>query len=203
VSFDCKKVSFLVIVGHRGRQNNTFTHAGEYGNRHASTIDGQDVTMAPPQDRDVAMVFENYALYPATFGARQPGLPLRSPRFRSSEMTSMSAFRKSPNCFPSLCCWIRLPRQLSQGSAARLLGRGPGARSKSFPVDEPISHLDAKLRNSMRRALKRMPRSLAQPRFMSHMTTWRAIAGDRVWFFSMAKCCSSTRTKPFYNHPQR
>ena len=85
VSFDAKNGEFVVIVGPSGAGKSTTLNciAGvEYPEMGTILIDDQDVTLMPPQDRDVAMVFENYALYPQMKVRDNLAFPLRSPKYR-------------------------------------------------------------------------------------------------------------------------
>ena len=206
VSFDCKNGEFLVIVGPSGAGKTTTLNciAGvEYPEIGTVYIDGQDVTMAPPQDRDVAMVFENYALYPQLSVRDNLAFPLRSPRFRRSENDVHERVQEVSELLSIDMLLDRLPRQLSQGQRQRVsLGRALVRDPKVFLFDEPISHLDAKLRNSMRRELKRMRASLAQTTvYVTHDYLEALSLGDRVVVLFNGEVLQFDQTQIIYNHP--
>ena len=112
VSFEAKNGEFVVIVGPSGAGKSTTLNciAGmEFPEKGTILIDGQDVTMTPPQDRDVAMVFENYALYPQMNVKDNLAFPLRSPKYKKDESEIESGSSVSPNCWGLICFWIACP----------------------------------------------------------------------------------------------
>ena len=126
-------------------------------------IGGRDVTALEPGDRDVAMAFETYALYPHLSVYENLAFPLRSPR---------SAGRYTPQSLDERVQAIarlleidelleRAPTQLSGGQKQRVaLGRAMVREPAVFLLDEPIAHLDAKLRNRMHAELRRIQKQL-------------------------------------------
>lgn len=206
VSFNCKNGEFLVIVGPSGAGKTTTLNciAGvEYPEIGTIYLDGQDVTMAPPQDRDVAMVFETYALYPQFSVRDNLAFPLRSPRSRHSESDIQERVQRVSELLSIDMLLERLPRQLSQGQRQRVsLGRALVRDPKIFLFDEPISHLDAKLRNSMRRELKRMRASLSQTTvYVTHDYLEALSLGDRVVVLFQGEVLQFDQTQMVYNRP--
>jgi ABC-type sugar transport system ATPase subunit len=131
-------------------------------------IDGRDVTHLPPAERDIAMVFQSYALYPhmtvfenMAFGLRIKHLPEQEIR-RRVEATADSLGLK-----PYL---ERRPKALSGGQKQRVaIGRAVVRQPKVFLFDEPLSNLDAKLRGDMRREIARIHReSTATAMYVTH-----------------------------------
>jgi len=131
-------------------------------------IDGRDVTHLPPAERDIAMVFQSYALYPhmtvfenMAFGLRIKHLPEAEIR-RRVEATADSLGLK-----PYL---ERRPKALSGGQRQRVaIGRAVVRQPKVFLFDEPLSNLDAKLRGDMRREIARIHReSNATAMYVTH-----------------------------------
>ena len=131
-------------------------------------LDGRDVTDADPADRDIAMVFQNYALYPHMTRLRQYGLRAAHPpsaqhrhRQRVDEAAAMLGLTELLG---------RKPRQLSGGQRQRVaMGRAIVREPKVFLFDEPLSNLDAKLRVQMRVEIG-LHADWAQPVSMSRMT---------------------------------
>ena len=123
-------------------------------------LDGKDMTSAAPKDRDIAMVFQSYALYPhvsvrdnLSFGLKLRGSDKATIQQRVSEVSEMLGLT------PLL---DRLPRELSGGQRQRVaMGRAIARRPKLFLFDEPLSNLDAKLRNRVRVEIKALHRKLA------------------------------------------
>ena len=185
VSFEAKNGEFVVIVGPSGAGKTTTLNciAGvEFPNRGTVLIDGEDVTLALPQERDVAMVFETYALYPQMKVKENLAFPLRSPKYKTDEEEIEKRIARVSKLLAIDMLLDRLPRQLSQGQRQRVsLGRALVREPKLYLFDEPISHLDAKLRNAMRRELKRIRASLAQTTiYVTHDYLEALSLADRV-----------------------
>jgi multiple sugar transport system ATP-binding protein len=206
VSFECKEGEFVVIVGPSGAGKTTTLNcvAGiEYPERGSVYIDGQDVTMASPQDRNVALVFENYALYPQFSVRDNLAFPLRSPRSQLSRSEIEERVSRVASTLGIDMLLERLPRQLSQGQRQRVsFGRALVRDPKLFLFDEPISHLDAKLRNAMRRELKRMRSSLKQTSlYVTHDYLEALSLADRVVVLFKGEVLQFDATRQVYNHP--
>jgi multiple sugar transport system ATP-binding protein len=143
---------FMVLVGPSGSGKTTALRmlAGlEEVDAGGIWIGGRDVTYVPPKDRDVAMVFQNYALYPYLTVAQNIGFPLklaRVPRKLRDARVKEVARRLG------LADYLdRKPSQLSGGQRQRVaMGRAIVRKPSVFLMDEPLSNLDAKLRVQMR-----------------------------------------------------
>jgi ABC-type sugar transport system ATPase subunit len=143
-------------------------------------VDGADVTYADPRERDMAMVFQNYALYPSKtvrgnleFPLRMRGVPPADRTRQVDEMANL--LRLSP-------LLDNYPRQLSGGQQQRVaLGRALIRRPKLFLMDEPLSNLDAKLRLQMRTEIKRLHRELpVTTMYVTHDQSEAMALSDRV-----------------------
>ena len=131
-------------------------------------IDGQDVTEQEPGTRDIAMVFQNYALYPHMTVFKNIAYGLKNRKINKSEIN-----RRVKEVAETLQIeeyLDRKPSQLSGGQRQRVaMGRAIARNPKVFLFDEPLSNLDAKLRNKMRVELKRLHNSLkATSIFVTH-----------------------------------
>ena len=144
-------------------------------------IDGRDVTNLPPAERDIAMVFQSYALYPhmTVFENMAFGLRIRSrspgfARFAGSRHLGEAEIRRRVVAVADslgLTAYLeRLPKALSGGQRQRVaIGRAVVRQPKVFLFDEPLSNLDAKLRGDMRREIARIhQRSDATAMYVTH-----------------------------------
>ncbi len=126
-------------------------------------IGGRDATPLEPADRDVAMAFESYALYPHLSVYENLAFPLRSPRAagRYTPQARDERVRAIARMLEIDQLLSRMPTQLSGGQKQRVaLGRALVREPAVFLLDEPIAHLDAKLRNRMHAELRRIQKQL-------------------------------------------
>jgi ABC-type sugar transport system ATPase subunit len=122
-------------------------------------IDGQDVTSSDARDRDVAMVFQSYALYPHMTVFQNIAFPLEMAKLPKAEIAP--AVREAAGRVKIEHLLDRRPGQLSGGQQQRCaLARAIVRKAKLFLLDEPLSNLDAKLRLETRVELKKLQRSL-------------------------------------------
>ncbi len=123
------------------------------------TIGGRVVNDVPPKDRDVAMVFQNYALYPHMTVRENLDFGLRLRKTSAAEIASLVGAAAAMLGIAGLL--DRKPRQLSGGERQRVaLGRAIMRKPSAFLFDEPLSNLDAKLRVQMRAEIKKIQRQL-------------------------------------------
>ena len=158
LDLDIEPGEFFALLGPSGSGKTTTLRivAGlESADRGTVSIDGRDVTALQPGDRDVAMVFQSYALYPHMTVAENIGFPLRLRRAPAGEIAPAVARVAQSLGLESLL--HRRPRELSGGQRQRVaLGRALIRRPRVFLMDEPLSNLDARLRLEMRAELKRL-----------------------------------------------
>jgi multiple sugar transport system ATP-binding protein len=122
-------------------------------------FDGRDVTQVPPERRDVAMVFQSYALYPTMSVYDNIAFPLRLRRVPKGEIDRR--VRETAELLSISHVLERRPRQLSGGERQRVaVGRAIVRQPQVFLLDEPLSNLDAHLRAGMRQELKHLHRVL-------------------------------------------
>ncbi|MBD8574947.1 sn-glycerol-3-phosphate ABC transporter ATP-binding protein UgpC [Pseudomonas syringae] len=174
---------FLILVGPSGCGKSTLMNciAGLEGiSGGAILIDGQDVSNTSPKDRDIAMVFQSYALYP-TMSVRENiefGLKIRKlPKAAIDEEVSRVA-----RLLQIEHLLERKPGQLSGGQQQRVaMGRALARRPKIYLFDEPLSNLDAKLRVEMRTEMKLMHQRLKTTTvYVTHDQIEAMTLGDKV-----------------------
>jgi multiple sugar transport system ATP-binding protein len=153
---------FLVLLGPSGCGKTTALRmaAGlESVSSGRVLINGRDVTEVAPKDRDLAMVFQSYALYPHMTVAENIAYPLVIRRLPKAEIAKRTRETAAQVQLDALLA--RYPRQLSGGQRQRVaLARAIIRRPAAFLMDEPLSNLDAKLRGHMRAELKHMQHEL-------------------------------------------
>ncbi len=152
---------FLVLVGPSGCGKSTLLNciAGlEEITDGALNIGGRNVTQDPPKDRDIAMVFQSYALYPTMTVAENIGFGMKIRKIPKADMNAKIAEVATLLQIDHLL--DRQPSQLSGGQRQRVaMGRALVRNPKLFLFDEPLSNLDAKLRVEMRAEIKRLHRT--------------------------------------------
>jgi multiple sugar transport system ATP-binding protein len=143
-------------------------------------IDDTVVNDVPPMDRDIAMVFQNYALYPHMSVAGNMAFGLKMRKFEKSEIESR--IKRAADILGIGDLLHRKPRQLSGGQRQRVaLGRAIVRDPKVFLFDEPLSNLDAKLRVQMRVELKKLHERLGTTAiYVTHDQVEAMTLGDRV-----------------------
>ncbi|MBZ0124345.1 MAG: ABC transporter ATP-binding protein [Roseovarius sp.] len=183
VSLTIEEGEFVVLLGPSGCGKSTTLRmiAGlEEISAGRLMIDGRDMTDVPPRARNVAVVFQSYALYPHMTVRANIGFPLKMRGMPAAEIaTRIEAAAEMLGLVPYL---DRKPGALSGGQRQRVaLGRAVVREPAAFLFDEPLSNLDAQLRGEMRAELVRLHRSLG--RSIVHVTHDQAEAmtmGDRI-----------------------
>jgi multiple sugar transport system ATP-binding protein len=174
---------FLVLVGPSGCGKSTSLRmlAGlEDVNAGRILIGDRDVTTLPPKDRDIAMVFQNYALYPHMSVADNMGFALKIAGTSKDEIaTRVAEAAKILDLEPYL---DRKPKALSGGQRQRVaMGRAIVRNPQVFLMDEPLSNLDAKLRVQTRTQIASLQRRLGVTTvYVTHDQTEAMTMGDRV-----------------------
>jgi multiple sugar transport system ATP-binding protein len=174
---------FLVLVGPSGCGKSTLLRmiAGlEDVDGGRVLIEGRDVTQVPPRLRDVAMVFQNYALYPHMTVRENLGYGLRVSRVPKAEAATRIEHVAGLLGLEELL--DRKPGALSGGQRQRTaMGRAIVREPKAFLMDEPLSNLDAKLRVSMRASLSQLHARLTTTTvYVTHDQTEAMTLGQRV-----------------------
>ncbi len=195
---------FLVLVGPSGCGKTTSLRmlAGlEEVDRGAIRIDGKDVVNVAPRSRDIAMVFQNYALYPHMSVAENMGFALKIARVARSEIESRVS--EAANILDLQEYLGRRPGQLSGGQRQRVaMGRAIVRQPRVFLMDEPLSNLDAKLRVATRSQIAALQRRLGVTTvYVTHDQVEAMTMGDRVAVMreGVLQQCDTPRT--LYDEP--
>ena len=180
---DIADKEFMVIVGPSGCGKTTTLRmiAGLEGiDAGTISIDDRIVNDVPPKDRDIAMVFQNYALYPHMTVYQNMAFGLKLRKVPKSEI--VRRVEKTAEILGIEKLLKRKPKALSGGQRQRVaLGRAIVRQPKAFLFDEPLSNLDAKLRLMMRTELKALHRRLGTTSiYVTHDQAEAMTLGDRI-----------------------
>jgi multiple sugar transport system ATP-binding protein len=195
---------FMVLVGPSGSGKSTALRmlAGlEDVSAGAITIDGVDVSNAPPKDRDIAMVFQNYALYPHMsvgenmgFALKLKGVPKHERLQKVEEVAKILGLEQFLN---------RKPKALSGGQRQRVaMGRAIVREPKVFLMDEPLSNLDAQLRVETRANVAALPARLGTTTvYVTHDQVEAMTMGHRVAVLKDGKLQQCDTPRALYDSP--
>ena len=194
----------LVIVGASGSGKSTLLRmvAGlEQPTTGRMILDGRDITGVDPSQRDIAMVFQNYALYPhmtvfdnMAYALRIRGLSRAEIRQRVEEAAAQLELGT---------LLARKPRQLSGGQRQRVaMGRAIVREPKLFLFDEPLSNLDAKLRVQMRGEIRRLQQRLrVTSLYVTHDQVEAMTLGDRLLLLHQGRAAQLATPMEVFEHP--
>jgi sn-glycerol 3-phosphate transport system ATP-binding protein len=195
---------FLILVGPSGCGKSTALRLLAGLDKPTSgeiLIAGRPVTRSGPGERDIAMVFQNYALYPhmsvfqnLAYGLRQRRTPRAEVHRRVHETAVLLDIDELLD---------RKPRQLSGGQRQRVaMGRALVRRPQAFLLDEPLSNLDAKLRTQVRGDLKRLHREVPVTSiYVTHDQVEAMTLGDRICVMSTGEVQQIGTTDDIYHRP--
>jgi len=205
LNLDVADGEFMVLVGPSGCGKTTALRmvAGlEDITGGELSIGGRIVNDVSPKDRDIAMVFQNYALYPHMTVAENIGFALKLRKVSKSEI------KKKVNETAELLGlteWVdRKPGQLSGGQRQRVaMGRAIVREPSVFLMDEPLSNLDAKLRVQMRAEVSRIQRRVGVATlYVTHDQVEAMTMGDRVAVLSGGVLQQCDSPQALYDHPK-
>jgi multiple sugar transport system ATP-binding protein len=183
MNLDIHDEEFIVLVGPSGCGKSTTLRmvAGlEEITGGTINIGERVVNDVPPKDRDIAMVFQNYALYPHMTVYKNMAFALKLRKFPKAEIDKR--VREAAKILGISELLERKPKALSGGQRQRVaVGRAIVRQPKAFLFDEPLSNLDAKLRVEMRAELKRLHRTLQTTTiYVTHDQEEAMTLGDRI-----------------------
>ena len=205
INLEIQDKEFIVLVGSSGCGKSTILRlisgleditSGEI------LIDGKVVNNIHPKDRDIAFVFQSYALYPhmSVYDNIAFGLKMRKYDKKTID-DKVREVAKSLNLEDLL---DRKPRQLSGGQRQRVaLGRAIVRQPKVFLMDEPLSNLDANLRIQMRSEIKKLHQTLQTTFiYVTHDQTEALTMGDRIVILDKGKIQQADTPNQIYNKPK-
>jgi multiple sugar transport system ATP-binding protein len=204
VDLDIADGELLVLVGPSGCGKSTLLRmiAGlEEVTAGSISIGGRDVTHLAPRDRDIAMVFQSYALYPHMTVRRNIGYPLKLAKTPKDEIDRR--VEETAELLQLTDELERRPAQLSGGQRQRVaMGRAIVRHPQAFLMDEPLSNLDAKLRVEMRAEIARLQRELAVTTvYVTHDQVEAMTMGTRVAVLQRGRLQQVATPQRLYDEP--
>ncbi|MEM1610384.1 MAG: ABC transporter ATP-binding protein [Sulfolobales archaeon] len=205
ISLDVRKGEFLVLLGPSGCGKSTTLRiiAGlEKPDSGRVYIDGVDVTDLPPRERNIAMVFQNYALYPHMKVFDNIAFPLKLKRLPKEEIRKRVKMIAEMLKIEDLL--DRYPRQLSGGQQQRVaLARALVKEPRVFLLDEPLSNLDAKLRLYMRVELRALQKKTGITTiYVTHDQAEAMSMGDRLAVMNAGRIIQVGTPDEVYSSPE-
>lgn len=206
VSLEVKDQEFLVLLGPSGCGKTTTLRciAGLETPDEGEVRIGQTlVNDLAPKDRDVAMVFQSYALYPHMSIFDNIAFPLKNRNVPKNEITER--VRRTADLLKITHLLNRKPKQISGGEAQRAaLGRAIVREPKVFLMDEPLSNLDAKLRIYMRMELKKLQKELEITTiYVTHDQVEAMTMADRIAIMNRGVLQQLDTPDQIYHYPQK
>lgn len=199
-----KDGEFMILVGPSGSGKSTVLRliAGlEEPSSGSILIGDKKVNELSPRDRNVAMVFQSYALYPHMRVSDNLAFPLRMRRSRGELIDKR--VKEAAELLEIESLLDRKPSQLSGGQRQRVaLGRALVRKPEAFLLDEPLSNLDAKLRNEMRAEIKKLHKKLgATVIYVTHDQVEAMTMGDRIAVINEGMLQQVGTPDSLYNSP--
>lgn len=206
ISLDIKNNEFFVIFGPAGAGKTSILNviAGITDPDEGDVyFDEKNMNYVEPKDRDVAMVFENYALYPHKTVYENIASSMRTKMHRQPQEIIDQKVKEVAELLNITELLERQPAQASNGQRQRIaLGRALVRNPNVFLMDEPLAHLDAKLRNFMRKELKSIQERLHSTTvYVTHDYTEAMSLGDRIAVVNEGKIVQTGTAGEVYEFP--
>ncbi len=206
VSFRVNDGEFFVLLGPTGAGKTTTLRviAGlEKQDAGSVAFDGEAVDLFTPADRDVAFVFQQYSLYPTMSVYDNLAFPLRSPARRVPETEIKNKIREVSDILRISHLLERKTARLSGGEMQRVsIGRAIVRDPRVFLMDEPLSNLDAKLREALRVELKHLQKTLGKTiLYVTHDQIEALTMADRIAVLQHGKIIQEGTPDDIYDRP--
>ncbi|UCE32490.1 MAG: ABC transporter ATP-binding protein, partial [Burkholderiales bacterium] len=205
VSLRVERGEFISLLGPSGCGKTTILRATAgliEPDRGQVRIDGADVTWVPPHRRNLGLVFQSYALFPHMSVFENVAFGLRQRRVGEAEIAAR--VREALELVRLGELGARFPRELSGGQQQRVaLARALAPRPALLLLDEPLSNLDAKLRDTMRIELRLLQRSLSLTTvFVTHDQEEALTMSDRICLLNRGRIEQIGTPREVYDHPR-
>ena len=206
VSFDVDDDELVVVLGATGAGKTTLLRClcgleqADSGRLHMQTIDLQGVS---PAERDMALVFQNFSLYPDWSVERNLLFPLKAPGRKLSDEEAAKRIQWAADLLHIKHLLQRKASRLSGGEMQRVaIGRAIVRQPKIFLMDEPLTNLDAKLRESLRLELVKMRRQLKAPMiYVTHDQAEALSMADRIVVIDQGRVLQIGTPREVYEQP--
>ena len=203
-NFTIEDGEFFILVGPSGCGKSTLLNmivGLEDISEGTLRVDGKEVNDVDPKDRDMAMVFQSYAIYPHMTVRRNMGFPLELAKVDSDEITRR--VEEAAESLELTELLDRKPAALSGGQRQRVaMGRAIVREPQAFLMDEPLSNLDAKLRVQMRTEISRIQQRLGTTTvYVTHDQVEAMTLGDRVAVLRRGIVQQVDSPRTLYNRP--
>jgi len=203
-NFTIRNGEFFILVGPSGCGKSTLLNmivGLEDVTEGEILIDGQQVTKLDPKDRNMAMVFQSYAIYPHMTVRENMTFPLKLAKMSEQEIGKR--VEKAAQILELEELLDRRPAALSGGQRQRVaMGRAIVREPRAFLLDEPLSNLDAKLRVQMRIEIARLQRRLGTTTvYVTHDQTEAMTLGDRIAVMRKGEILQIGMPRELYDHP--
>jgi multiple sugar transport system ATP-binding protein len=206
VSFEVKDAEFFVLLGPTGAGKTTTLRviagltkqdAGQL------SFDGQVVDALPPADRDIALVFQQYSLYPTMTVYDNLAFPLRSPLRKTTEADVKKRVTETAEVLRISHLLKRKTAKLSGGEMQRVsIGRAIVRQPRAYLMDEPLSNLDAKLRETLRVELSHLQRTQGSTTlFVTHDQIEALTMADRIGVLNHGTIVQVGTPEDIYDRP--
>jgi multiple sugar transport system ATP-binding protein len=206
VSFDIVNGEFFVLLGPTGAGKTTTLRviAGlEKQNEGSILFDGENIDKLTPADRDVAFVFQQYSLYPTMTVYDNLAFPLRAPSRHMPEDEIKRRVQEAAEILRIQHLLDRKTARLSGGEMQRVaLGRAIVRQPRVFLMDEPLSNLDAKLREALRVELKHLQKTMGSTiLFVTHDQIEALTMADRIAVLNEGQIVQQGQPTDIYDRP--
>lgn len=206
ISFDVKDGEFFVLLGPTGAGKTTTLRviAGlERQDQGSVLFDGETVDSLTPSDRDVALVFQQYSLYPTMSVFDNLAFPLRSPLRRMSAEEIRKKVHETAEKLRISHLLKRKTAHLSGGEMQRVsIGRAIVRSPRVFLMDEPLSNLDAKLREALRIELQHLQKTQSSTTlFVTHDQIEALTMADRIAVLNEGRILQAGTPEDIYDRP--